>query len=239
MKKIFLLSCLSLCGLQVCAQQQPADTAFRSIAAESAKRIAVTANASQAGLYNGADFSEPTQSSFEEFPYFDTNDWITGAVHYDGILYQDVPLMYDIHSDRLITSIPQSGREIKLITEKIDYFVVNDITFVKLSPPNLETGFYGRMYDGKTKVYVRYKKSRQEKLDNRKINVEFPLWTRYYIVKDGKYFGVKTKKDILNVLADRKSDLKQFAQKENLRFKTNTKASSFIKLTGFYDSITE
>ncbi len=205
---------------------------------KNAKRLALTANAAHARLYNGSDFANPRQTNPEEYPYYISNDWLTGAVHYDGILYEDIALTYDIYSDRLITMIPANGKEIKLITERSITSTVNDIMFVKLSPRESGSRFYGRLYNGKTKVYVRYVKSKQERIENRRLIIEFPLITRYYILKNGKYFGVKSKKDILKVLGDRKAELKQFAQKENIRFKS-TKASSLVKLASFYDSITE
>lgn len=238
MKRSVLLSCFFLYAFCVSAQEQLVDTAFQNIAAKHARHLSLSANASHARLYNGTDFANPRQTSFEEHPYYISNDWLTGAVHYDGILFEDVALTYDIHSDRLITLIPVNGREIKLITEKIDYFVVNSITFVKLSPQNLDRGFYGRLYNGDTKVYVRYTKSKQERIENRRLVIEFPQSTRYYVLKNGKYFSVRSKKDVLKVLGDRKAELKQFAQKENLRFKA-TKAESLVKLASFYDSITE
>jgi hypothetical protein len=235
MKRIAFLIC-SLLSSGVAAQHHLADTAFQTIAVNEAKKVSFAANASQSGLYNGVAFVEPPQTSYEQFPYYTTNDWLTGAVHYDGVLYENVALMYDIVSDYLITEISQNGTPIRLINEKIDYFVLNDLVFVKMDQTDLGKGFFARLYNGPTKVLVRYEKKKQEKIEDRALNIEYESKTRYYILKNEKYFSIRSKADLLKVLGDQKSELKQFIKQEHLRF-TKKKEISLTKVARFYDNI--
>lgn len=237
MNRILLTLSSLLLGANIFAQQHLQDTAFQTAAVDQAKKISVAANAPQAGLYNGSAFLEPPQTSLEQFPYYLYNDWLTGDVHYDGILYEQVPLMYDIYSDYLITEIPANGTMIRLVNEKIQYFIIQGLVFIKMNHPDLVSGFFARLYDGPTQVLARFEKTKQEKIESAKLNLEYEPRTRYFILKNGKYFNVRRKSDVLKVLADRKGELKQFAKKERLRFSTQ-KAESITKLARFYDSIT-
>jgi hypothetical protein len=229
----FLFSMFIVLNLQA---QQSSDTLFQNYAAANARKLLMEANAQQSGLYNGSAFQEPRLTSHEQFPYYSTNDWIMGSIHYDGIFYTDVPLQYDIVTDEVLTEIVGNGSRIQLIKQKIKYFVLEDVMFVKMSGDGLRNGFHALHYNGTTKVYTRYEKRRQEKIEDRKLNIEFDPKTYYYIFKNGKYFSVRSKGDVFKVLGDRKRELKQFAQKNKLKFNKN-KVKSLTKLAAYYDTI--
>jgi hypothetical protein len=216
--------------------QQAVDTTFRSVSLQHAKNVFAMARGNQSHLYNGEAYYEAQQTNDSEFPYFQTSDWTTGTVHYDGDYYFNIPILYDLISDDVITELPKNESKIKLVNAKITHFTMENRTFVKLHDPNIKSGFYDMLYSGPSKVYARYEKNRQEQVSQGVITILFVMKMRYYILKNGNYLLVRSKGDVLKVFGDKKRELKQAAQKNNLQFNKN-REQSIVKLAELYDTI--
>jgi hypothetical protein len=236
MKKFLLLVWCTGIVAQITAQEAAMDTVFLHAAAASAKKVLLQSRPIQPHLYNGVAYIEPRLSNIDEFPYFMLNDWATGSIVYDGEQFDGVGILYDIHNDDLITEIPTTGAKVKLIKEKISSFTVFDLHFVKLQSSVPKPGFYALLYAGPTKVYGRFEKNRQERIESNIVQIEFEKRSRYYISKNGVFHSVKSKGDVYKILADKKRELKQLAQKNHLQFNKN-REQSIIKLATFYDTI--
>ncbi len=61
---------------------------------------------------------------------------------------------------------------------------------------------------------------------------------RYYVVKDGNFHVVKTKGSVLQVLSDRKSELKNFLRKNRIRY-NDDREKAIVRLTEFYDTLND
>ena len=225
-------------ALNVCfAQQSKTDTAF---VAESEKKVSALYTAAiqhQSRLYNGSDYIIYIPRN-EEHPYFEVDDWAYGSVEYWNELYENIPLMYDINTDQIITE-HNRGNPIKLLPEKVQSFTILDHEFVRLSPDNknnITPGFYDRLYDGETKVYARHLKIYRETLNAKEVIPKYDANTRYYVFKDGVYNLVKSKSSVLKVLADKKPELKSFIRKNSVHFKSN-RSESIVRIATHYDSL--
>lgn len=219
------------------SQQISTDTAF--VAASQKKSIALYTSAiqNQSRLYNGSDYIIYLPK-FEEHPYFIADDWVYGSIVYWDELYENVPLLYDVSLDQVITE-HNRGNPIKLIAEKIQSFTVLEHTFVRLNSDDknkIAVGFYDRLYDGDLKVYAKYSKNFRETLESQQVIPQYDETTRYYLVKDGIFNIVKTKGSVLQVLSDQKQELKNFIRKNRLRFKDN-REKSIVSVSEFYDTL--
>lgn len=220
-----------------CTAQLKADTAFVARADARAKHVYSQYIQGQARLFNGVEYTE-YQSRNDEFPFYLSDDWIFGDVLYDGELYENVPLEYDIRVDQVVTEHMLNGAKIQLIADKVDQFTVSGHTFVHLygtKTNGIATGFYDRLYDGPTKVYVRRQKDLQESIESQVIVARFEEKNHLYIVKDGVFYPVKKKGSVLDVLKDRKSDVKSFLNKSKIRFKKN-REEAVVRAAEFYDA---
>ena len=122
MKKRFEFSFLILILLAFSTQaQQPADTGFRKEAINNLTHLYYQALGDQAGLYNGPVYDPYIPPITEGNPYFLTESFSTGSVSYNGLNYEQVPLLYDIVRDEVVVRHP-TGFPIALIKEKIDSF---------------------------------------------------------------------------------------------------------------------
>jgi hypothetical protein len=235
MKNRPLCLCIVLLLAATAAWSQPfkSDTSFVAAATSHAVKFYTNAIQGQAQLYNGSDYAE-YRSLQDEHPYFGTDDWVYGTVFYDGYLYENVPLLYDISTDQLLTETYYSSSIMKLIKDKITYFTLPGKKFVNQPDTTISPGFYELLYDGKTKVYARHSKLLQETLSSQEIIHSFDEKTRYYIYKNNIYIHVKSKGSVLDVFGDRKREVSQYINKSKIRFRKN-REQYITRLAEFYD----
>lgn len=228
----YLLLCASL------ALAQPAaDTLFVRDAVKNTIGFYTTSIQGQTSLYNGSQYREPNRSDNDQHPFFENDDWVTGTVTYDGQYYEDVPLLYDITSDKVVTENYYNADQIVLVWEKLDAFTIGADAFEKLSHKTLpRAGFYHVLYNGETKVVARRQKVIREKITGQSIEIEFDPRYRYFIFKNGAYFTVKSKASMLKVLEDEKPALRQFINKNKLRFKF-MREEALRRVAAYYDTL--
>lgn len=189
----------------------------------------------QSHLYNGVD-RKAYPGSIEFLPFY-APDWEDGSVFYDQELYVNVPLMYDLISDKLIVSHYYTHSEIELINKKVDWFSILDHTFIHLGNDPSEgigDGFYELLYDGNVKLFTKRKKIIEEQIVANKLELEVNAINQYFIYKDGNYFQVKKQSSALAALSDKKKELQVFSKKNNLDFRRRTELS-LVQLVRYYD----
>jgi hypothetical protein len=212
------------------------DTSFLALSRKKSIELYTRATQNQSKLYNGSDYII-YQPKDEEHPYFEVDDWTYGSIVYDGDLYENVALMYDINIDKVITE-HNRGNSIKLLDEKIQRFSILNHTFVRLNGDDstkISAGFYDQLYGGASKVIAKHVKTYQESLDQGEIIPRFEESTQYYIIKNDVYFPVKSKGSVLKVFDDRKQEIKDFVKKNRISFKAN-REEAIARMAEFYDT---
>ena len=215
------------------------DTAFLAQAKKKSIALYTSTIQHQSRLYNGNDYIIYFPKD-EEHPYYKNDDWGNGSVAYWGELYENIPLLFDLAVDQIITEHDR-GNPIKLLAEKVQGFVIWDHTFVRLYPDDknkISAGFYDQLYNGKSKVYAKYSKTYREELESTRVIPQFDESVRYYLVKDGVFTVVKSKGSVLKVLSDHKSEVKNFIRKNRIAFKGN-RDEALVRVTQFYDTLTD
>lgn len=233
-----ILVCHLLITWYADAQPSKPDTAFLSSAREYEVTLYNQFIHGQSRLYNGSEYRD-FFSKNDEHPYFGVDDWTYGDIVYDEELYKNIPLFYDIYHDKVITEHLLNGAKLELISEKVQRFSFSGHTFVRLERDEAKVigeGFYDRLYDGPTKVYCRREKQLQHKIESNDIIARFDEKTRIYILRNGTYFPVKKKGSVLDVLSDRKQELKSFLKKNKISFKTD-RERAIARLAEHYDSL--
>lgn len=213
-------------------QKPQSDTAFVAIAANAAKEIYVLGTNEQTHLYNGSEYKE-YRSLKGEHPYFISNNWVTGSIFFDGEQYDQVALLYNCFTDCVVSKKPPSSIAIELVKEKVKSFQIAGHTFVLMNEKPLPSGFYDLLFDGATKVYAKRVKEFQENISSTEIQHVFIEKSKYFISKDKSYFSVWNKKSVLNVLKDKRPELKHFMRQDRLRFRKN-REQAIVKMVEFY-----
>jgi hypothetical protein len=236
-KSITALS-LFLYSLPLCAQS--VDTTFVRTAADNAAKLYEQQILGQSALYNGKEYKEPEQTN-DQHPFFGSDDWVYGSVNYHSQTFNQVPLLYDITSDALVTENFYNAEEIVLVKERLEGFTINGHTFIKINNKTTggmlpASGFYELIHDGPTQVIARWQKTIRERIVGQEIEIDFDARTRFYVFKNGKYFIVRNKGALLKILGDEKAALRQYIKKNNLQFRQSPDVM-LKQLVAYYDTL--
>ncbi|QEC66111.1 hypothetical protein FRZ67_01875 [Panacibacter ginsenosidivorans] len=194
----------------------------------------------ESGLYNGSQYVVYAQTIQEGIPFFETPEPSKGNVVYTGVLYENVPLLYDILKGQLITLIPSSNYLICLNADKVSNFEILNHKFTRLikdsGDKTIKTGFYEVLHDGQTTVYKKQTKTVGEDLSQAKLRNFIVESNTFYIKKTNTFYTVSNKKSLLTILKDRKKEVQEFIKKNKLDIR-NDKDNALPKIAAFYDSL--
>lgn len=191
-------------------------------------------------LYNGTDYKEVILNPQDKgHPYFASTEWQKGFIEYDGQLYENVDLMYDIVGDKILTRQYAMSKKIELIADRVRSFSINGHTFIYVSRSDSSTklppGFYNKLAAGEVSAYVKRKKRFYEYIDSRQIVKDYKDETTYYLLKNGTVFPIKTKKELYRVMGVKKSLVKSEFRERNMVFR-NQKEEALTLAAKIYNS---
>src|SRR5947199_377464 len=116
---------LLACCLYTCissAQTNTRDTSNYAIAVQNALSAYHQYLSPQTSLYNGAEYVDYAYTLTEGIPFFETSQFKIGSVKYDGVLYQNVPILYDELLGGVVIQDVYGRGKIILNTEKVTEF---------------------------------------------------------------------------------------------------------------------
>jgi hypothetical protein len=221
------------------AQPSSPDTAFVSAAIQNSISVYEKVIDGQQLFLNGGSYLI-TEGAKGEHPFYPTDDWVYGTIDLDGQLFSNIPLLYDITADQVLTE-SSNGSLLAFPEKKIRRFNMDKNLFVYIENSTVnnrlpKTGFYHFLYNGKTKVIAERRKRMQEEIESLELIRRYEVKYRYFILKNGSYSSVKSKSSILKVLADQKNGLKSFIRKEGISFKTN-REQALSRVAEHYDTL--
>lgn len=236
-----IVFCLTALRSVSFAQDQTADTSVRQSAIRNAEVYYHKVIGGQSRLYNGSEYVPYPFALNEGSHFFMSDSLLRGTVSYDGMFFEDVPMMFDMVKDQLVVQQVGNFFRIYLVNEKLSEFTIAGHTFVRIVPDSLNarvmsTGFYDRLYQGKTGVYMRTQKMIQEATNNDGIKRTINQVVRYYVLKDGKFHPVKNEKSVLALMGDQKKEVRQYLRKNKIRYKKN-RANAIARTVAYYDQL--
>lgn len=193
-----------------------------------------------ANLYNGTEYTA-SYTQVKGSPFSTENGFETGIISYNGVVYKDISIAYDLVTNEVIIKSPQQ-LTIKLDASKVDFFLISNHLFVRTKPDQasknmLPEDFYELLYNGNVKVLAKRKKQVE-----RSFNAEDPnriaLYSAYFIYKDNTYYQVTNKNSLLNLLRDKSDEIKAYWQQQNLNYKTDTE-KTIVQTVTYYTKIKE
>lgn len=244
-RKCLLPGLICSLSFKVVAQAPAADTAIRSSAITNAiKQYHKLTNAPSA-LYNGPEYIEYYMTIHSGHPFFDTIPFGNGSVLYDNVLYENVPLKFDLAKNEVILKDPSEIYSLTLVREKIAYFTVHGHKFIRVvkdeSRRPLATGFYDLLYDGKSaQLLKKENKSVQtqvNQLDGIRNFIEHTI--HYYIKTPDGYYNADSRSGVLNALKNKRPDIQQYIRSNKLSFKKSELEKTLSAITAYYDSISK
>ena len=222
------------------AQDMP-DTTIAKLREAGAISIYYQSLQQQSGLYNGREYLQYVHLLKEGHPYLDTSALTNGSVHYDGIIYKNVPMLYDLVKDELIIQHFNKVFLLQLVYSKIDSFSLLGHHFMHLgrdsiTGENIQEGFYDMLYNGKIKLYVRRRKFIKEYIRNMEVERNVYQKDQYFLYKDGVYHDIYTESSILKLLKDKRAGIRQALRKQGIRFRRDRELAMKL-MTEQYDAL--
>jgi hypothetical protein len=241
-KLFFTIVSLLICSV-VLGQEVLVDSSFVSQSVAAAVELYSSSVRNQSMLYNGGEY-DPYPEPYNDHPYFASEYWEEGSVHYYEEWYHDVSMQYDILRDELVIEhYGQSGfmAEVKLHSDKVDSFELLGHTFIRISGDSTEggglrAGFYDLLYNGGIKILCRRKKSVVKNVESATLSISFDEKDSYFLIKDGSAFQVRNRATMLKALKDEKKVLNQAARKGRLDF-VHQREFSIIEMANYYDDL--
>lgn len=229
MKQIFTLTIcfLGLLGVSYSQQTGQITTAYESNIPLNQETI------------SGGYYVDPPQT-IQGDPYFFSKNFETGKLTINGITYQNVPLLYNIYTDEIITFHPEHKQRVLIKTEKINGFSYLDdpkSSFIKIAEnPDYShhgNGFYEMITSGKVDLLNKHYKTRKEKREISKYTSEFLEKNDFWLRKGDEMRLVKKKSDVFDFLGLEKRDVRTMAREQNLIFKSNKRAYLMMVVSYF------
>lgn len=238
-----LFSGLLFFAFSTFAQSDVQDTVFYRTSLNNAIGQYYKTIGENAHLYNGSEYM--VDAAYEKDDnknlYFLSIFLDRGSVFYDGAEYENIPMAYDILHDDLITTRYNQNYRIRLNADKVDHFTFAGHEFVRIVDDSIHhltigTGYYDKLYDGKSKVLVKRKKILQQRYSGGVAYNDYVEKDLYYILKNGAYNQVSSKKTVENLFRDHKKDLKKYFRKNKISFSPKPEYG-MVQAATYYDQI--
>jgi hypothetical protein len=197
-------------------------------------------NAAETRLYNGILYSGYDHQA-QGHPFFLSDGFMTGSIDYDGILYPELPISYDLEKDILIISNKQRNTTIQLLTEKLSGFSIDGHNFIYLQPDSGAVnppapGFYEVLYKGSTTALVHHRKLLKAGLHTEDPSnyVQYDDW---YLEQNDRYQAIRSNGSLISAFRKQNKPLKEYLKKNRLNFK-KAPAAAIAGAAEFYSRST-
>ena len=199
---------------------------------------------SQSRLFNGFSYVG-YRSNIDGSPYFlEQNLFRNGTVVYDGFKYENVPLLYDIYKDFLVSNNYESSLQFSLISDRVSSFTILDRHHIYINTSKdsvnipFSSGFLELLHDGKTQVLIKRTASLQQTSGTADLRKYFLSRTQFFVKKDGNYFKITNESSFLKLFKDHKGEMKRLLKTNAVKFrKEPTKA--MVLLATYFDNLSD
>lgn len=165
-------------------------------------------------FYNGPEFKDEFPNASGDSRYFNHYSFSDSNIEYGGQLYSNVPLEYDIFSDKVITrsNTYLSNFIVQLIPEYISNFTINDHDFVKLTDYHMDDiGFYEVVSVGDSfKLYIKHIRKYKKRTVGFTVQHSFTNENYYLVHYNDTYHIINSIKDLKKVVPNRYKEVQKY-----------------------------
>lgn len=178
-------------------------------------------------LYNGREYIR-NGTPAKGFPNFQWDSLHSGTLTYDGIAWSDMLLEYDLAQDQLVVRDDSNSLLISLVPEKTPVFSIGPYHFRYMMAATgqlPEPGFYQELFaSGTTSLLARKRKNLipPSSVDEPARYIQIDA---YYLLQNGTANKIGNQSELLQVLGDKKEELKRYIRKNHLSFKRDFEGS--------------
>ena len=188
-------------------------------------------------LYNGTEYTSAYRGILGS-PLFEAEDFEIGLISYNGVLYGNIRLKYDLVSNEVIIKGFQN-ENISLTLERIDSFSIMKHLFIRIRADSAggyeRPHFYELMYAGKNARFLVERKKVIKKALHAEDASSFLTYNIYYVVKGNVLYPITNKKSLIRLLGGG-NVMKNFLKNNKINLKKDA-VNSIKKVVAFYDQL--
>ncbi|SDZ94289.1 hypothetical protein SAMN05443667_101377 [Flavobacterium gillisiae] len=169
-------------------------------------------------INNGPLYSNPYRTIGKNDMYYISDSYRKGTVSYDGQMYYDVDLKYNVFEDKLLLNPYGAFKNIVIVLaqDKIASFTLNDAKFTKKETPQpILTEFTNGYYETDSiKVnfilFTKHHKNIRKKIDNNGLYYSFMEDNLFFIEYKNIPYKINGKKDLIKVFPNHSKQIKEY-----------------------------
>jgi hypothetical protein len=242
--KLLSLSLIILNGAS--GQTLRSDTTLQN-ALNNASVVYTKAIGAQLPLNNGPEYYFYNPVKFRGSAYFMDTTYTPGSVYYDGAEYKEVQLLYDLNKGQLAAILYDQNLKYVLLNDRVQNFDLLKHHFININADTLTkntvmtSGYYDELYHGRTEVVSKRYKTIQRYNSTTGAQEAYSYFTEtkedFFIRKDNIYYNVAGKRELLDILKDKKKQLQQYVKGNNIKFNKD-RGQALASVAAYYDHIT-
>ncbi|MFO7743940.1 MAG: hypothetical protein R6V36_00990 [Psychroflexus sp.] len=167
-------------------------------------------------LFRGVEYVEEDRMINEKHKFFQSDEFQKGWVIYDGQLYNNVPLKFNIYNDVLMVYLQhdQKSSFFQLFSDMVDNFQIHGHKFKYLeakNDPDIQ-GFYEVISENNDfKIFKKHVKDKKELRDKSVAYIEFSTANPDYVFQiNEQFFDLDNRRDLFSRFPDYKKDIRDF-----------------------------
>lgn len=239
MKFSFSIFLLMLLG-SVTAQQAMTDSSFYSRSLSNVLAAYQGTVRENLHIYNGAAYLR-TGHGIRGTAFFESDSLMPGGVFYDGRLYENLLLQYDMVTGQVIIRDYQQQNELQLVAEKLAWFYIAQHVFVRIAadaetPSFISTGFYEKLYQGKITVFARRQKIVRRATDASDSKGNYAEYNSYFLLLNDVFYPVNDKNDFLSLMGPEKEAVAKYIKDNKINFRKR-RETDMVEVAAYYDKL--
>ncbi|MBB2150513.1 hypothetical protein [Pedobacter gandavensis] len=177
-------------------------------------------------LYNSIAYTRYLPEGIYEakHPFFIDPHCKVGTLVYNGRMYQDVSIKYDLILDEVIILYLDLASEVLMRKSQLTEFSIGNYNFINMPiGKNIQAGYYQVIHKGKTRVLCRHKKIYNSDVvqGNSLFHMIEEKSPRYYIENNNEFYPVKNEKSLYKIFPEQKNEIKKFISSNALLIKAS------------------
>ena len=222
------------------AQDSMSDSAFYQKALSNTRSVYFKNIGANSSIYNGTAYDH-YWNRVTGHPFFNTEQFLPGIINYDGTVYEDLPFVYDMLQDVVVTKTFTKNADIRLETGRVRFFWIGTHYFVRLVKDSSNTsipvnGFYEQLYAGNFRVFLKYEKKIKQSINASDNTTSFIEYKRYYVEKNKTLHLIESEGDLLLLCNDQKREIRKFLNRRDISFKKDP-SKAIVQTVMYYEQL--
>jgi hypothetical protein len=217
------------------AQQSSDSTIDQSL--KNTNQIYLSEIGDNAQIYHGREFIRNGLKAIG-YPFYESDNMLTGSLSYQGEIYKNRNLYYNLVYDQLITDNYPRNALITLSPEKVDSFMIGEHIFIPLTingSPGLEKdGYYDRLVTGQPSLYARREK--RLVVGTGSEETRYIQYNSYFIEINNSFHPVDGKTALIDLFKDKEDLVKKYIHANKLNFRKDLEYA-LIQSTIYYSQL--